>query len=228
MQASAGGCRSDLRTAGAFHEHFTSDRATFPYLYRMLSGLSVHLPPETLVAANGMAWPQDLPDLDTTLRGAFALGNTPRIFNSLLPKSVEDLTPETREKFLHYNRIYKSLIRPMLATCKVYHHAPVNATGGVESGDWIAMEFTSPDRTKGWATVIRLGGTPTDTYLLKPKGIHEQATYRVTFDNTGKTEEIPGVRLMRAGLLIQPLANPRSELIVLEQIRPPGVPGKKL
>ena len=227
MQASAGGCRSDLRTAGAFHEHFASDRATFPYLYRMLSGLSVYLPPETLVAANGMAWPQDLPDLDTTLRGAFALGNTPRIFNSLLPKSVEELKPETREKFLHYTRIYKSFMRPMLATCKVYHHAPVNDTGGVESGDWLAMEFTSPDRTKGWATVIRLGGTPTDAYVLKLKGIDPQATYRVTFDNTGKTEVVPGTKLMREGLLIQSLTDPRSELMVLEQIGPPGVPDKK-
>ena len=55
-----------------FHEQFASDRASFPYLYRMLSGLSVYLPPETLVSPNGMAWPRDLPDLDTTLRGAYA------------------------------------------------------------------------------------------------------------------------------------------------------------
>lgn len=218
MQAAAGGCRSDLATAGAFHEHFASDRASFPYLYRMLSGLSVFLPPETLVAANGMAWPQDLPDLDTTLRGAYALGNTPRIFNSLLPRSVAELKPATREKFLHYGRIYKSFIRPMLPTCKVYHHAPVNATGGVESGAWLAMEFASPDRTKGWATVIRLAGGPTDAYLLRLKGLDAQAAYHVTFDNTGKTEAVAGVKLMCEGLRLQSLASPRSELILLEQI----------
>jgi hypothetical protein len=217
MQAAAGGCRSDLATAGAFHEHFASDRATFPYLYRMLSGLSVFLPPETLVAANGMAWPQDLPDLDTTLRGAYALGNTPRIFNSLLPRTIAELRPATRERFLHYARLYRSFIRPMLPTCKVYHHAPVNATGGVESGGWFAMEFASPNRTKAWATVIRLAGGPSEAYALRLKGVDAKLTYRVTFDNTGRTESLPGGQLMRGGLPVQPPSSPRSELILLEQ-----------
>jgi hypothetical protein len=171
-----------------------------------------------LVAGNGMAWPRDLPDLDTTLRGAFALGNTPRIFNSLLPKCVEDLRPATQEKYLHYSRIYKSFIRPMLPTCKVYHHAPVNATGGVESSGWLAMEFTAPDRTKGWATVIRLAGAPTEGYLLKLKGIDEHAPYRVAFDNMGKTEDLAGYQLKREGLMICLPNNRGSELILLKQI----------
>jgi alpha-galactosidase len=59
QQASAGGCRSDLGTVGVFHEQFTSDRATMPYVYQMLSGFSVYLPPETLVNSNGMGWPQN-------------------------------------------------------------------------------------------------------------------------------------------------------------------------
>lgn len=227
MQAAAGGCRSDLATAGVFQEHFASDRASFPYLYRMLSGLSVFLPPETLVAANGMAWPQDLPDLDTTLRGAYALGNTPRIFNSLLPKSVAELKPATREKFLHYARLYKSFIRPMLPTCKVYHHAPVNATGGVESGGWFAMEFASPDRTKGWATVVRLTGGPKEAYVLRLKGVDAKLDYRVTFDNTGKTQSLPGGQLMREGLRIRPPTNPRSEFILLEQVSSSASPEMK-
>ena len=227
MQAAAGGCRSDLGTVGVFHEQFTSDRASFPNMYRMLSGLSVYLPPETLVSANGMAWPRDLPDLDTTLRGAYALGNTPRIFNSMLPKSLEELKPATREKFLHYSRIYKTFIRPMLPTCKVYHHAPVDATGGGESGGWLAMEFTSPDRKKGWGTVIRLANATPDAYLLKPKGLNERTTYRVTFDNAGRTEDIPGAKLAREGLSIRPPADPRSELVLFEQIGQPGVPGSK-
>jgi hypothetical protein len=180
-----------------------------------------------MVCANGMAWPRDLPDLDTTLRGAYALGNTPRLFNSMLPKSLEELKPATREKFLHYNRIYKTFIRPMLPTCKVYHHAPVNATGGVESGGWFAMEFTSPDRTKGWGTVIRLDDATEGAYLLQPKGLNEQATYRVTFDNAGKTADIHGAELSHEGLSICPPADPRSELVLFEQIGPPELPESK-
>ena len=170
QQAAAGGARSDLATAGVFHEQFTSDRATMPFVYRMLSGYSVFLPPETLVNSNGMAVPKDLPDLDTTLRGTFALGNTPMIFNAVLPKTADELTPEVKEKFLHYATLYKEFIRPLLSVCKVYHHAPVNADGGVESGDWVAMEFVSPNREKGWATIIRLSEQATEPYIFKPRG----------------------------------------------------------
>jgi hypothetical protein len=216
QQASAGGYRLDLATAGRFHEHFTSDRATMPWMYRMSSGMSVHLPPEILVSPNGMAWPRDLPDLDTTLRGAFALGNTPMIFNSVLPRSLEEFEPGAREKFLHYAHLYKTFMRPLLPTIKVYHHAPVNATGGVESGDWFAMEFTSPDRRKGWATIIRLSGAGTDTYVFTPKGFDPNQSYAVTFDNTGRTETLGGSDLAGRGLSISPGPERSSELLLFE------------
>ena len=188
-----------------------------PWTYRMLSGLSVYLPPEILVNSNGMALPKDLPDPDTTLRGAFALGNTPMVFDAFLPKSVEAMKPEFRDKCLHYANLYKSFIRPMLPTCKVWHHAPVNSTGGVESGDWFAMEFTSPNKTKGWATIIRLSDKAGNEYLLKPKGLDAKRQYRVTFDNTGKTETISGSQLTRDGINVQIPKEPCSELLLFER-----------
>jgi len=54
--------------------------------------------------------------------------------------------------------------------------------------------------------------------LLRLKGLDAQAAYHVTFDNTGKTEAVAGVKLMCEGLRLQSLASPRSELILLEQI----------
>lgn len=243
QQASAGGTRLELATTGVFLENFASDRTRFPFVYRMLSGLSVFLPPEIVVNSNGMAYPEhmpdldttlregtifhynnvledieDMPDLDTTLRGAFALGNTPMIFNALLPKSVEELKPEIREKFLHYANLYKGFIRPILPTCNVYHLAPVNATGGVETGDWFAMEFTSPERSKGWAVVIHLSKSEPGTYVFKPKGLDKHAKYSVTFDNSGKTIVLEGSSLMRDGLVILLATNPASELLVFEEI----------
>ncbi|MBN2292518.1 MAG: ThuA domain-containing protein [Pirellulales bacterium] len=215
QQAANGNARLDLGTVGAFHEQFTSDWAWYPYAYRMLSGLSVELPPEIYGHGNGMAPRDALPDLDTTLRCAYAAGNTPMIFNALLPKSVEELTPEIREKCLHYAGIYKQFIRPLLPTCKVYHHAPVNATSSVESGQWFAMEFTSPDRTKAWALVVRFPKAG-NQYLLKPKGLDSGKEYSVTFDNTGKTEVFKGSDLMRDGVTIRLDASRASELLLLE------------
>jgi hypothetical protein len=91
----------------------------------------------------------------------------------------------------------------------------------VDSGDWFAMEFTSPDRTKGWATVVRLsdirwGKTGPDAYRLTPKGLDPKRSYAVTFDNRGATEVIPGALLAGEGLLIRPPASPRSELLLFE------------
>jgi hypothetical protein len=167
-----------------------------------------------LVNSNGMAYPKDLPDLDTTLRGAYALGNTPMIFNATLPRSVEELRPEMREKFLQYSDIYKTFIRPMLPTSNVYHHAPVNSKGDVDSGDWFAMEFSSPDKRKGWATIIRLAKDGLDSYLLKPRGLDPQRTYSVIFDNTGETKTFTGASLMSAGLQVHPKPDGASELLL--------------
>ena len=217
QQASGGGTRLELDTASVFDEHFSSDRETMPYVYRMISGLSVYEPPEIFVGSNGMAWPPERPDLDAVLRGAYALGNTPVIFNAILPKSVDELTPEMREKFLHYANLYKTFIRPVLPTCKVYHFAPINATDGVGSGNWFAMEFAAPDRQKAWAVVIRLVKTESGSYALKPKGLDPQKKYRVTYDNSGKTESLDGSTLMENGLAIQPGADQESELLLFEQ-----------
>jgi alpha-galactosidase len=217
QQASAGGTRLELDTLARWHEHYTSDRASYPYVYRMASGLSVYLPPEALVTPNGMAGNgRDQPDLVTMLRGAYALGNTPMIFNAMLPKDLAELKPGERERWLHYGKIYRTFIRPLLAACKVYHHAPVNATGGVESGDWFAMEFASPDRTKGWATVIRLSRSGPDTYLLKPRGLDPTRTYAVTSDNLGTIEVMRGTVLAREGLKVRTPGNPLSELLLFE------------
>jgi len=217
QQASGGGTRLELDTARVFDEHFSSDRETMPYVYRMISGLSVYEPPEIFVGSNGMAWPQDRPDLDTTLRGAYALGNTPVIFNAILPRSTGELTPATRDKFLHYANLYKNFVRPALPTSRVYHFAPVNATGGVESGDWFAMEFAAPDQQKAWAVIIRLVKTQAGSYLLIPKGLDPQKKYRVTFDNTGTTELVDGSQLSKTGLDIQPGPQRESELLLFER-----------
>jgi hypothetical protein len=183
----------------------------------MIDGLSVYLPPEILVTDHGGNG-KDQPDVETELRGAFALGNTAMVHNSLLPRSLEEFTPELQAKWRHYANLYKTFIRPMLPTCKVYHHAPVSATGGVESGNWFAMEFTSPDRSRGWATIIRLAKGTSATYHLNPKGLDGKKRYRVTFDNTGRTVEMGGSTLAQKGLVIRPRADAASELLLFEAL----------
>ena len=215
QQASGGGTRLELKTCSVFDEQYSSDRVNSPWVYQMSAGLSVYLPPEILVTPNGMS-NQHQPDFITVLRAAYFLGNTPMLFNAMLPKSMEEFTPQLQKQFQHYTEIYKSFIRPMLPDCEVWLHAPVNAAGGIKSGDWFAMEFTSPDRTKGWATVIHLSQAAPNVYSLKPKGLDAAKDYKVTFDNTGASSQLNGSHMAKDGLPIRLGAGQFSEVILFE------------
>lgn len=213
QQASGGGTRLDLDTIGTFQENYTTDRASFPDLFRTAAGVSVFLPPEILVSPNGMD--KNLPDTTTTLRGIYALGNTPMIFNGILPNSMGNFKPGMGRLYDRYATLYKTFIRPLLPTCRVYHFVPINATSGFDAGHWLDMEFTSPDGRRGWATIIRLDRQEPNSYLFKAKGLVPTAKYQVTFDNTGKKVEMDGERLMQEGVTIHTTAEVGSELLLL-------------
>jgi len=217
QQASGGGTRLDLATVGVCQEHYTSDENRYPHVQRMASGMSVYLPPEILVTPNGMYAPHRAPDLPTLLRSTYALGNTPMLFNEALAPDLSQFPDADRAAFLHYAKLYKEFIRPLLPSMEVYHHAPVNATDGVEAGDWFAMQFMSPDRRKGWATIINLsqGDHAARTYLFKPKGLKPGTSYRITSDNTAQSQTLRGDKLGRDGLPVR-LAQPKSELLLIE------------
>jgi hypothetical protein len=242
QQASAGGFRNDMATIGVFHEHFASDRASYPSVYRMLAGMSVFLPPEIIANSTGLAMPMHLPDLLTSLREIYAMGTTPMVFSSILPKCVEELPADKLAQYRRYAKLYQSFMRPMLGATKVYHHAPVNAEGGVESSDWFVMEFAARDCAKAWATVVQLAPEPPfpyhevvfehkheddsfapnapGAYRFKPRGLDTERDYAVTLDNSGKTERIRGSVLMRQGVEVHTRPDCRSELILMEAMQP--------
>ena len=212
QQCAAGGARNDLGTASRFHETYLTDGLWMPHALRVYSGQTLALPPEALVVAIGA--PGWKGPLDTYLRSTFTL-STPLIAFGPAP-SVEELNPQVREAFLRYARVYKEVIRPLLPACRMYHHAPVSARGGVTSSGWFAMEFTSPDRSRGWATIVRTGASESDTYLFVPRGLDPAKTYRLTFDSMNATATADGLRLVRDGLSIRLEAILSSELLLFE------------
>ncbi len=245
QQAAAGGARNDLGTVSRFHETYLTDGLSIPRELQIYSGLTLGLPPEIFVILHGadggvgLGKPQNL---DTVLRLTFTL-STPQIFVGTVAPSIEELAPERRERFLHYAHLYKEFIRPLLSTCRVYHHEPVNAHGSVESSPWFAMEFTSPERERGWATIIRLRNGPgdtfvhkyanevtddrsvlappsweSDTYVLKPRGLDPARIYHVTFDALNTTVAVDGLRLLQDGLPIRLENVGMSELLLFEAI----------
>ena len=149
QQCAAGGARNDLGTAGRFHETYLTDGLNMPGVLQNYSGQSLALPPEVFVIglAEGSHGMNGSGHNDTHLRNTFSL-STPWMLLGVAP-SLEELSPERRERYAHYVNLYKQFIRPILPVCKMYHHAPVSSKSGVTSSGWFAMEYAAPDRSKG-------------------------------------------------------------------------------
>ena len=134
------------------------------------------------------------------------------------PEALRNSSQPTGEVFLHYGRIYKTFIRPLLATRKVYHHAPVTATEGVDSGRLVGDGVHVAGSDEGLATVVRLSGvrpskTGPEAYRLILKGLHPHCRYAVT-RQLGATEVIPGAGRRR--LDYPSSGQPALELLLFE------------
>ena len=218
QQCAVGGARNDLGVVSRFHEAYLTDVLWLPHVLQNYSGLTMGLPPEIIVTAfgacrEGIGYPENF---DTLLRCIFTLG-TPMIFAGMVAPSREGLTRERRNDYLRYAKLYREFIRPLLPTCKMHHHAPISARGGVTANGWFAVEYASPDRAKGWATIARIGKSESATYLFTPKGLHRGKTYTVTFDSTGESATIDGLRLVQAGIPINLESIAASELLRFEE-----------
>ncbi|MBI2843686.1 MAG: alpha-galactosidase [Armatimonadetes bacterium] len=219
QQCAAGGARNDLGTVSRFHEIYLTDGLSIPHELRVYSGLTLGLPPENFVilhGADGGPGAGRSQNLDTILRMSYSVA-TPQIFVGMVAPSVEELSPYRRDRFLHYAKIYKEFIRPALPTCKIFHHEPVNSRGGVLSSGWFAMEYATPDKTKGWANIIRTGPADSDLYVFRPRGLDHSKTYKVTFDSRNETITIDGLQLAREGLPVWLESVGSSELLLIKE-----------
>jgi alpha-galactosidase len=218
QQAACGGGRNDLGTAARFHEQYLTDGLRVPYEIQNYCGQTLALPPETFVIAHGADGGGGVghaENLETNLRILYTL-STPWLFAGIVGPGLPEMNPLRLERFRHYSNLYKQFIRPLLATCKVYHHAPVSADGGVESSGWFAMEYAAPDRSKGWATLIRIGKSDTPEYRFKPRGLDPGKSYRLTIDSLGSAATVSGWELLREGIPVRLETLGSSELLLFE------------
>jgi len=216
QQAACGGGRNDFGTVGLFDEAYLTDGLRMPYELQNYCGQTLHLPPEILVIAHGAdggGGYAHVENFDTYLRLTYTLG-TPWIYAGMTAPSLKELSVERRERFLHYGKLYREFIRPLLPACRVYHHAPVSARGGVEADNWFAMEFASRERDRGWATVVRTASRGEDTYIFRPRGLSMSRKYSVSLDSSGDSVTMEGIQLMREGLPLRLESVGQSELVL--------------
>jgi alpha-galactosidase len=211
-----GGARTDLGILRYMNTTWISDMSVLPKSVKILNGMTMLLPPEICNRTYGTQW--DIQrlygDLDTQLRvGLFAhptgIGIAP---------SLADLNPVNARHVRHAIELYKTFIRPMLATSRVYHHTPEMPFEA--PGDWLALEYASRDRARAYAGVFRLSGEGPPEYLFRPRGLRAATRYRVTFDNSGEAIAKTGYELRQEGIRVRLENGIRSELLLFQEVKP--------
>ncbi len=152
QNCAGGGMRCDTGMTGIMSNTWISDVNAAPHSFRIVNGMSMMLPVEYLVKLfNGMG---------AETRGTldFVLGVT-RFGSPLIPTSVydrdHDLNPLMEKKVAAYLESYKKFIRPMLHSCRVYHHTPeVKLEAPGERG---MLEIAAPDGKTALLGVFTLG-----------------------------------------------------------------------
>lgn len=215
QHCAAGGGRNDLGMASRWHEEYLTDGHFMPRLLQNINGLTLAFPPEVFVIASPtfFHYTTGARDIDSQLR-TYMLMVHPMI-GGVAP-NLQELTPERRARHKHYVDLYKNFLRPILPTCRVFHHSPI--TDRKVSDDWIVLEYAAQDASRSVAMVYRLKGAVEDTYHFIPRGLNTGKTYKVTFDNTGTFVTVPGRELEQMGLQIRVAKVFASELLLFEEV----------
>jgi len=205
-----GGGRHDLGMMGIFDYTQSTDWPRAPRHVRIFNGMSMCLPPERIMTISLAGQDgHERADLDFLLR-SLLFGHV--YISGICPPGAPP-NPTQRARVREAIDLYKSFIRPMLPTSRLYHHTP--ELPGLEPSGWAVWELVSEDRSQAAVGLFRLAGPAAGEYLLRLRGLQEGRDYRVTFGNTGSTVTLSGAQLMHEGLTIR-LGKPlSSELLIL-------------
>lgn len=209
----SGGGRTDLGMMSRFSMTQISDWYRFPRIPRTFNGMTMCLPPEHIMGHYGAGMSQiRYGCAETHLQQL--VQTVPRICG--IAPWDEPVNPALIELYQRYIALYKSFIRPIQQVCKVWHHTP--AVPGISGRGYVVQEFSHPDGTRGYASVMRLPDTVQNTYLLKTRGLDRNKGFKVTLFSTDTVFEVAGYQLATEGLPIYLDGPLTSELILMETI----------
>ncbi|MCC7354516.1 MAG: alpha-galactosidase, partial [Anaerolineae bacterium] len=137
-----GGGRADLGMMSRSHWTQVSDRWSPDPTLKIINGMTLSLPPELCMTLLG-AISDGVSDIDFLLR----IG----LFGHLCLSGIFPIMSErhavAREHWRHAIHVYKTFVRPILSSCRMFHHTPVQRL--TEAGKWVVLECASEDRSRG-------------------------------------------------------------------------------
>jgi len=137
------------------------------------------------------------------------------IFRGIAPSPAE-LNPALRNKIRSGVDLYKRELRPILRDSVVYHHTPL--TPFFSQSPWVVLEYASPDKKHGVATLFRTSNLEDPVYRFVPRGLDASCSYKVAFQNGGETVEMSGVQLMQNGIPVRLETAGTSEMLLFESV----------
>ena len=135
------------------------------------------------------------------------------VFTGLFPSMTQSNDAQL-DRVRYYVDLFKRFVRPIIDQVRVFHHTPFQSHQ--EAGNWMALEYATPDGQRGYAGIWRLLGEGMDEFHFFPRGLRRDRSYRVTFGNTGEMVTLPGDRLVNDGLRLTVAGRLTSELLLFE------------
>lgn len=208
-----GGGRTDLGMLSRTHYTWISDYNVMPRSVRTLYTMLQAMPPELTVRLVGTAMDSHVGgSVDMQLRVAILSGNP--CFSGLWV-DPEDMVPQLRDRIRHALDIFRRSVRPIIGTCRVYHHTPIPP--GDQPEGWCVLEYAAADRDKAVIGAFRLAGPAELEITVRPRGLSASKAYRVACDNSGETLVRSGVELTEHGVRVRLPAPMSSELLNIEE-----------
>lgn len=207
-----GGGRTDLGMAERFSHTWVTDWQLAPRSFRVTNGMTMALPPELVDRLIGGQNGHTTAELDFQARLSLFARPTISIFSPLGARP----NPTQVDRLRHAVDIYRSIVRPMSAHSRIFHHTPEQE--GVEPRGWGVLELAACDGLQAIAGLFRLSGSGAATYRFVPRGIRPDHRYRVTWDDSGFSAEMEGSVLVERGLAVRRTAALTSELLRFEAL----------
>ena len=128
-------------------------------------------------------------------------------------------TPRNPLQIAHFEKfmkLYNEFARPMLPTCRIYHHTP--SQKDCEPKGVGILEAVSETKDRAMLGVFALADPQKTEETVRFKGIDASNRYRVSAVEAGETFEVSGYELKYKGINVYLRGALTAELFLAEKI----------
>lgn len=188
----SGGGRTDLQCVKYFDHTWVTDNPVAPRCFAITNGMTMCLPPELV---DRLVTTMDAPKYASLNFNLFQLMFTRPTSHFPFENPRNPMQIAYFEKFM---KLYNDFARPMLPTCKIYHHTP--SQKDCEPKGIGILEAVSESRDKAMLGIFALADPKKTEETVRFKGIDASGRYRVTAVEANETFEVSGYELKYKGI----------------------------